>query len=92
MSKVSSGTTEFGFNFGSMEVTRTCSYVNGVAVISVKTPKSRFSIRATKNGSVRFYDNHGNECEFVNKAYVSELELNKSEHKALVIDTNKADE
>ena len=65
---------EFGFKFGSLLVTRTCSDGNGAHVISIATPKAKFSVRATKTGQVRFYDNQGNECELVNKDYVNQLE------------------
>jgi hypothetical protein len=57
-------TTPFGFNMGSMEVTRTCEEVS-TSTISIKTPKTRFSVRATKTGMVSFYDGQGNECELV---------------------------
>jgi hypothetical protein len=62
MSKVKGEITDYGFNFGSIEVTRTCSHFNGVAIISIKTPKSSFSVRATKTGVVRVFDGEGNEC------------------------------
>jgi len=64
--------TKFGFDFGSMEVTRT--HGNKFAsVISVKTPKARFSVRATKTGNIRFYDDQGNECELVNKDFMKSI-------------------
>ena len=65
--------TEYGFNFGSMSVTRVCSD-KGVGVISVNTPKSTIKIRATKNGSVRFYDEQGEELELVNKKFIDNKE------------------
>jgi len=57
---------KFGFDFGSMTVTRTCQD-HKVSIISVATKKAKFSIRATNNGSIRFFDDQGNECELVNK-------------------------
>ena len=64
--------TRFGFLFGSMKVTRTAED-KGVAIISVATPKTRFSVRATKTGQIRFFDEQGNECELVNKNYMEQL-------------------
>jgi len=64
--------TEFGFNFGSMEVTRTCGDEKA-SVISIKTPKAKFSVRATKTGQLRFYSESGNECELVAKDYMEQL-------------------
>lgn len=70
--------TEFGFNIGSMEVTRVYhdkskSNNVGVAAISVKTNKTSFSVRATKTGFIRIFDEQGNECEIVNKEYINSL-------------------
>lgn len=56
--------TQFGFDFGSMQVTRT-SQDKFASVISVETPKNKFSVRATKTGKIRFYDNQGNELKLV---------------------------
>ena len=64
--------TEFGFNFGSMEVTRTCSD-KSISIVSIKTPKAKFSVRATKTGQIRFYDDQGNECELIAKSYCEQL-------------------
>jgi len=64
--------TEFGFNFGSIEVTRTSSDKSS-AIISIKTPKAKFSVRATKTGQIRFYDDQGNECELIAKSYCEQL-------------------
>ena len=58
--------TDFGFIFGSIEVTRVAQDHKGAVIISIKTPKAEFSIRATKTGQVRFFDKSG-ECELVNK-------------------------
>ena len=63
---------KFGFDFGSMTVTRTCQDERA-SIVSVSTKKAKFSIRATNNGSLRFYDDQGNECELVNKEYVQKL-------------------
>lgn len=63
---------KFGFDFGSMTVTRTCQD-DKASIISVATKKAKFSIRATKNGSIRFFDDQGNECELVNKEYMNSL-------------------
>ena len=64
--------TDFGFNFGSMEVTRT-HRDKFASVISVKTPKTSFSVRATKTGNIRFYDDQGNECELVDKDFMKSI-------------------
>ena len=63
---------KFGFDFGSMAVTRT-SQDEKASIISVATKKAKFSIRATNNGSMRFFDDQGNECELVNKEYIESL-------------------
>ena len=62
----------FGFDYGSMTVTRTCQD-NKSSTVSVSTKKAKFSIRATKNGSIRFFDDQGNECELVNKDYLAQI-------------------
>lgn len=64
---------KYGFTFGSMNVTRTSSDEKA-SIISVTTPKSKFSVRATKTGQVRFYDEQGNECELVAKSHIEYLE------------------
>ena len=64
-----SANTCFGFYFGSMAVTRTAQD-DKCSVISVSTKKTSFSIRATPNGSLRFFDDQGNECELVNKDHI----------------------
>lgn len=64
---------KFGFDFGSMTVTRTCQDKTA-SIVSVSTKKAKFSIRATNNGSIRFYDDQGNECELVNKDYLLTLQ------------------
>ena len=61
--------TQHGFDFGSLSVTRTHSD-KFASVISINTPKSKFSVRATKTGNIRFYDEQGNECELVNKDFI----------------------
>ena len=63
---------KFGFDFGSMAVTRT-SQDDKSSIISIATKKAKFSIRATNNGSMRFFDGQGNECELVNKEYIESL-------------------
>ena len=60
--------TKHGFNFGSMEVTRTCNDESS-AVVSIKTPKTEFSVRATKTGLVRFFNEHGVECKLIAKSF-----------------------
>ena len=70
-------TTEFGFDFGAMSVTRTCEDKKGVAIISIETQKTKFGVIATKTGKVRFFDNQGNECELVNKSYIQQLHANQ---------------
>lgn len=67
---------KFGFDFGSMTVTRVCQD-NKAAIVSVATKKAKFSVRATNNGSIRFFDDQGNECELVNKEYINSLITNK---------------
>ena len=63
---------KFGFDFGSMTVTRTCQD-SKAAIVSVATKKAKFSVRATSNGSIRLFDDQGNECELVNKEYIESL-------------------
>ena len=72
-------TTQFGFAFGSLEVTRTCTE-KLTATISIKTSKCKFSVRATKNGSVRVFDEQGNECEIVSKSYMDQLNNKADDH------------
>lgn len=63
--------TEFGFKFGSIDVSRTASdKSSGITVVSIKTPKLSFSIRATKTGFISFYDGKGNECDLVDIDYI----------------------
>ena len=63
---------KFGFDFGSMTVTRTCQD-DKASIISVATKKANFSIRATNNGSMRFFDDQGSECELMQKEYIQSL-------------------
>ena len=70
---------EFGFDFGSMSVTRTCEEDSGAATISVKTPKIKISIRATKTGNVKIYGDGGNELTLVDKGYIEGI-LKKMEN------------
>ena len=51
-------TTNFGFNYGSAEVTR-IGEDNDTVYIGVKTPKTSISIRVTKAGSVIVYNSDG---------------------------------
>lgn len=67
---------EFGFDCGSMTVTRTCHDSNSSTIV-VATKKAKFSVRATKNGSIRFFDDQGNECELVNKDYLIQEDINR---------------
>jgi len=57
---------KFGFDFGSMSVTRTCQD-DKASIIIVATKKAKFSIRATTNGAIRFFDEQGSELKLVNK-------------------------
>jgi len=63
---------KFGFDFGSMTVTRTCQDEKS-SIISISTKKAKFSIRATPNGSLRFYDDQGNELELLHKSFLNQL-------------------
>ncbi len=63
---------KYGFDFGSMTVTRTCQDEKA-SIIRVATKKANFSIRATNNGSIRFFDDQGNECELMQKEYIESL-------------------
>ena len=69
---IKSENTRYGFDFGSMEVTRVAND-RLTAIINIKTKKASLNVRATKNGSMRIYDEHGNECEIVNKDYIKSL-------------------
>ena len=52
--------TEFGFEVGSVEITRTCSdHKKGWVALSLKTPKGIFDIYVTKTGKVRFHSKDG---------------------------------
>jgi hypothetical protein len=73
-------TTEFGFDFGSMTITRTAQDEKS-SIVSVSTKKCKINIRATTNGSVRFFDDQSNECELVNKGYLVHLERIQSKLK-----------
>lgn len=66
--------TDFGFNYGSLQVSRTANDTLGNAIIAIKTPKAEFSIRATKTGQMRFFDKAGNECELVSIDHIDHLE------------------
>lgn len=57
---------EFGFDFGSMSVTRTCQDKFS-SIISISTVKTKVSVRATNNGSLRFFDDQGNELKLTHK-------------------------
>jgi len=61
--------TYYGFDFGSMTITRTCEDKKA-SIVSVSTEKAKFSIRATPNGSLRFFDDQGNECDLVQRDYL----------------------
>ena len=63
---------KYGFDFGSMTITRTCQDEKA-SIASISTKKAKFSIRATNNGSLRFFDDQGNELELVNKQYIKSL-------------------
>ena len=63
---------KYGFDFGSMTITRTCQDEKA-SIVSISTKKAKFSIRATNNGSLRFFDDQGNELELVNKQYIKSL-------------------
>ena len=71
---------KYGFDFGSMTVTRTAQD-DKCAIVSVSTKKAKLSIRATPNGSVRFFDDQGNECVMVNKEYLESLEADQVKYK-----------
>lgn len=64
--------TQHGFDFGSMRITRTSQDAKA-SIICVATKKARFSIRSTPNGSIRFFDEYGNECELVSKEHIEYL-------------------
>ena len=64
--------TDFGFNFGSIEVSRIYKE-KGVSCVSIKTPKTSFSIRATKTGQVSIFDSEGNQCEIVSNDCMGKL-------------------
>lgn len=49
---MSNEVTDYGFKYGSMEVTR-ITQVRGTSVIEVTTPKQTIAIYATKTGQLR---------------------------------------
>lgn len=51
--------TDYGFIFGSAEVTRIASDETGASIIGLKTPKHEISIRVTKTGKVKIYNQIG---------------------------------
>jgi len=71
--------TNFGFDFGSMTVTRTAQDEKS-SIVCITTKKAKFSVRSTPNGSVRFFDDQGNECELVSKSYIEDLLTYKRPH------------
>lgn len=67
-------TTQYGFNFGSMKVSRICGdEKTGVHVVGIETRKNNIDVRATKTGQLRFFVGE-QECELVDKGYVKQLE------------------
>jgi len=57
--EIESKVTEFGFVFGSAEVTRIASDETGASIIGLKTPRHDISIRVTKTGNVKVYSLSG---------------------------------
>lgn len=54
--------TEFGFDFGSMTVERTCELDDERVVVTVKTPFRELSIYASRTGrSLRVFERGGGE-------------------------------
>ena len=51
--------TDFGFVFGNAEVTRIAGDETGASIIGLKTPKHELSIRVTKTGKVKIYNQIG---------------------------------
>ena len=53
--KVTSNSTEFGFQFGAALVERSASVGKGAVFVTVTTLKQRFDIYVTKTGKMRLY-------------------------------------
>ena len=54
--------TEFGFDYGSAKITRTCSDEKmGWVILSVETPKQNLQLYVTKSGKVRVFSQSGGE-------------------------------
>ena len=53
--KVTSESTEFGFQFGSALVERSADVGKGAVFVTVKTPKYVLDIYVTKTGKIRLY-------------------------------------
>lgn len=60
--------TEYGFKYGSADLSRLCSDVKkGWVMMGLKTPKTDIQIYVTKTGKVRVFDIKNGELKSKNK-------------------------
>ncbi len=54
--------TQYGFEYGSLHIERTCSDdERGYVYIHLETPKQRIYVYATKTGKMRFFNENSKE-------------------------------
>ena len=70
---------DYGFQYGTAEVTRLCSDdKKGWVVLLVETPKQKLQIYVTKTGLVRVHDKDGKEWKTREKHMKKALQEHKS--------------
>lgn len=58
--------TQYGFNYGSLDITRIHSDdKKGWVLLQLRTPKSRIQVYATKTGKLRLFDELNNGTEYL---------------------------
>lgn len=56
--------TQYGFNYGPIEIERVCSdEEKGSVVILLRTKKQRVQVYVTKTGKIKLYDGYHNELK-----------------------------
>ena len=71
--EIKSEVTEFGFNWGTAEVTRLFSdEAKGWVTIGIKTPKGEIQVYVTKTGKIRVHDKSGAEWKPIAQGGASE--------------------
>ena len=70
--------TDYGFRYGSLEITRIHSDESkGWVILQLRTPKSQLQVYATKTGKVRIFDELTNGTELRPPTNSKELGANK---------------